>query len=389
MSNTSAPKADGPSLAARVEAHLQSWGMGARVLKTTLAVVLAWELGTHLPGGNDHPYFAPLAALLSFQITVAESVTAVIQRILGIVLGVGVALVVSYALGTTAWGIGLLVFLALVLGANLHLSPQGVSQVAVSALIVTFVGNAGSLSYAGARISESIVGAVVGVLINALLVPPTYLPEARAATDQLGTVVAQVLQTLAAALSTGLSHEQAVAALHEARALHGPLTSARAAVERAATSLKYNPLRRAQRVQLTQAQHNLTTIEHAVLQTRSLARVLADSGGDAPDGALDWTSASRLGNTVGALFAALATVVSQSTAIPDPAATAQMLKFSAACRQAVAEAATAMTPPLTPTAWMHLGALLATTDRMQHDLAHHARPRFVARATVNIRLFTP
>ena len=86
-----------------------------------------------MPGGTAHPYFAPLAALLAVQLTVAESISGAVQRVVGIVAGVAVALAVSRLVGETAWGIGLLVLLALAVGANLRLSAQGVAQVAISA----------------------------------------------------------------------------------------------------------------------------------------------------------------------------------------------------------------------------------------------------------------
>lgn len=351
-------------------------GLGARVLKTTLAVVLAWEIGARIPSGPEHPYFAPLAALLSFQVTVAESITAAVQRIVGIVAGVTVALLVSRLVGETGWGVGLLVLLALVVGANLRLSPQGVSQVAVSALIVMVVGGSGSIEYAGARILESIVGAVIGVVVNAILIPPSYLPEARAALQAVAQAVADGLTGLSGDLATGLSPTQAAGYLVQARAAGGPLKAAQAALERAATSLKYNPLRRGDQAALDRYQQELARLEHSVLQLRSLARVLADAV-DSPPEAIRWAEPGPLGRALADLLAALAAVVAH---FPGDAAVLAGTWASGAsaraefdrCRAVVDRAAQAQQPALTPAGWMHLGALLATVDRLCADLVHPA-----------------
>src|SRR5690242_1338576 len=89
---------------------LRRRGLGERTLKTALAVTLAWLIGKIVPGGTDHPYFAPLTAIFSMQTTGA------IQRVLGIVSGAAIALTVSSLLGESAWGIGLMVLVALLLG---------------------------------------------------------------------------------------------------------------------------------------------------------------------------------------------------------------------------------------------------------------------------------
>ncbi|HUS14368.1 MAG TPA: FUSC family protein, partial [Chloroflexia bacterium] len=355
-----------------VRARLRRWGMGARVLKTTLAVAVAWGLGTLVPGGSDHPYFAPLAALLSFQITVADSVTAAVQRILGIVAGVTVALVVSQVAGQTVWGVALLVFLALVVGANLRLSSQGVSQVATSALIVMFVGGAGNLGYAGARILESVVGAAVGVAVNALLVPPSYLPEARTAVRPLAGALAGALDALAATVTAGLPHEQAGACLAQARALGAPLATAQAALTQAGTSLKYNVLRRADAAELEHYRHLLATLEHTVFQVRSLARTLADISATVPAGGAG-TVTGALGSVLATLFTGLARAVTHFGEQPGAGGSLPALRDALAAvtrdRDAVEAAARAHVPPLTPAEWMQVGAILAIADRLRTDLA--------------------
>ena len=361
---------------ASVCAWLRSHGLGERTLKTAVAVTLAWAVGAHVPGGTAHPYFAPLAALLSLQITVAESISGAVQRVVGIVAGVAVALAVSRLVGETAWGIGLLVLLSLVVGANLRLSAQGVAQVGISALLVLFLGGASSLSYAGSRIVDSVVGALIGVGVNALLVPPSQLPAARAAQRALGVAVAQALENLAAAVAAGLTRESALGSVREAHALRVPLTAAQEALTQADTSLKYHLHGGTQQARLVRCQQGVDVLEHAVLQVRELARTMADLVGDTRASAPEpeWLAPSALGSALADLLSGLALAVSAVTDLADEvpgaaSARAQALATIAQRRRVVARTARRQAPALTVESWMRLGALLAVADRMRADLA--------------------
>jgi len=171
---------------------LQRLGLDAQTLKVALAAALAWSLGRVLPG-NPRPYFAPLAAILVAQVTVAATVTRSVQRVLGVVAGVAVALVLVRFAGLSGWSIGAMVLAALLVGRSLHLGPQGTPQAAVSALLVTILGAHTAWAYAWARVVETALGAAVGVLVTALVIPPNYLPEGEAALQALDPQRHQVM----------------------------------------------------------------------------------------------------------------------------------------------------------------------------------------------------
>lgn len=356
---------------------LRARGLGERTLKTALAVTLAWLLGKVVPGGTDHPYFAPLTAIFSMQTTVADSISGAVQRVLGIIAGVAVALAVSSLIGETAWGIGLIVLLALILGANLHLNSQGVSEVAVSALLVMFFGNASDLAYAGSRLVECSVGAVVGVAVNALLIPPSHLAQARTAAQTLALAITSALDHLAALARVGMNREGALQNLTEGRALSIPLAAAQSALEQAETSLKYNLRSRFQQVQLARCRHIIETLEHIVIQVRGMARTLIDTLGekevsDRPN--LSLTAPGELNEALSGLFSSLSKAVFHFS---EPVVTSarlsseleQALLEIEQCRQAVYRAASQQMPPLSPEGWMQLGALLSDADRLLNDLA--------------------
>jgi uncharacterized membrane protein YgaE (UPF0421/DUF939 family) len=345
---------------------LQSIGIGGRILKTTFAVMLAWILGTQLPGGFSHPYFAPLAALLSFQVTIADSISSAMQRIFGIVAGVTLALVVTHLLGVSVWTVGLMVLLALTLGARLHLTPQGTSQVAVSAMIVLFIGNADSVYYAGMRVLESIIGAVVGVTVNALIAPPNYVPAAQASIRSLADAIAERLEKLAEAVDQGWSHFDQAALLENVRALRSPLSTAQTALAKAKTGLKYNLLHRTQQLQIEQLDQILNMLDHSVTQSRTIARVLFDSVTKYHVDDLDWREPHALSTHYAEMLRALAMQV-RALAEQQPEADLQAREQFITSRNQL-ELATQSIPGISPATWMHLGAVIASAERMSNDL---------------------
>ncbi|HEX3302101.1 MAG TPA: aromatic acid exporter family protein, partial [Thermomicrobiales bacterium] len=196
---------------------MRRFGLGERVLKTALAAGLSWLLASLIPG-NDHPYLAPLSAVLLMQLTIAQSVDLAIQRNIGIAIGVIVA-VASFALfGVHAWSVSLVVLISLAAGIQLRLGQQAVQQVAVSALIVLLAGNVtGTFEYAFRRILDSIIGASVALVLNWLVVPPIHIAPASKAIERMAQDLSLALADLAVSLRSGMTRTRAEAHLKSAR----------------------------------------------------------------------------------------------------------------------------------------------------------------------------
>ena len=107
--------------------------------KIAIAASVAW-VAAEATHPESAPYFAPLAVLLIVQPTVYDSVSRAIQRVAGVVLGVVVALGLSRVIAPSAWSIGIIIFLGLLVGWAARLGPQGVVQVPVSAMLAFVVG---------------------------------------------------------------------------------------------------------------------------------------------------------------------------------------------------------------------------------------------------------
>ncbi|SDP10352.1 Aromatic acid exporter family member 1, partial [Paenibacillus sp. yr247] len=97
------------------------FGMILQTVKTTLAAALSWEVATQFTS-NNYPYFAPLAAVLTVQITVADSLEKAMQRTVGIILGVAVSLLVGHWFGIETLSIFLVILLGMMISNALRLS---------------------------------------------------------------------------------------------------------------------------------------------------------------------------------------------------------------------------------------------------------------------------
>jgi uncharacterized membrane protein YccC len=137
--------------------------------KVAVAAGIAWAVALAVYP-NGLPYLAPLAVLLIVQPTVYDSLSRAFQRVIGVVLGVAAALVVSHFLTPSGWSIALIIFVGLLLGWSVRLGPQGVVQVPVSALLVFAVGIA-TPDYGGRRVVDTLIGSAIAVL--AVLASPS------------------------------------------------------------------------------------------------------------------------------------------------------------------------------------------------------------------------
>jgi hypothetical protein len=340
---------------------------GLRTAKTTLAAVLSWELALRLPG-TEPPVLAPLTALLVTQLTIVKTVTGSLQRVASVTAGVLLALAVAELLGLHWWSIGLVIFVSLALGQVLQLGSHRL-EVPISALLVLTLG--GTPGVARTRVLETLIGAVVGVGVNAVLVPPVYVQPAGEAIYELAEEMARVLREAAGDLAEGWSGEDAYERLQAARELDGRVAGAREAVGRAEDSLRLNPRRRLVGDPSGELREGMTGLEHSAILVRGICRSLVDldtaTDGAGPDPALR--------ATIGRLLAELAGTVRTfgelvAAGVPGPPPNrAPLYRALARARAGRDELAAAMAGPRRePAAWQVHGHLLANVDRLLSEL---------------------
>jgi uncharacterized membrane protein YccC len=341
--------------------------LGLRTAKATLAAVISWELALRLPGSQP-PVLAPLTALLVTQVTVVQTITGSFQRVASVTAGVLVALGVADLLGLHWWSIGLVIFVSLALGQVLRLGSHRM-EVPISALLVLTLG--GTPGIARTRVLETLIGAGVGVVVNAVLVPPVYVRPAGEAIYELADDMARVLEGAAADLAEGWSGEDAYERLQEARELDREVGEAREAVRQAEDSLRLNPRRRLVGDPSDELREAMSTLEHSVILIRGLCRSLVDldtvTGGRGPDPELR----AAIGRLLGEVAGTVRTFGEQAAAsIPGPPANpAPLLRALARARAGRDEVAKAMAGAREePGAWQVHGHLLANVDRLLSEL---------------------
>jgi hypothetical protein len=245
-----------------------------QIAKTALAATVSWELAIVVLH-STLPALAALGAILTVQVTVKQTVTFGIQQVVGVTVGVGAAIVLVGVVGVHLWSVAVVILGALVVGHLLRLGRQ-VNQVAISALLVLALGS----GYGGVRVIDTLLGAVVGVLVNALIVPPTHVQNAAAEIARVAEDLGLLLVDMARGLRAGWDHKAAQDWLRRARELDGARARAGEAVRRGDESLVYNPLARGEAESVARLTEAHTALEHVATQIRGAARALADLHGD-------------------------------------------------------------------------------------------------------------
>lgn len=251
----------------------------ARALRLTGAAVAAYVVGDLL-SSNPRPVLAPLTALLVVQLTPYSTVTNGARRVVSVVAGVTIAVVVSSAVGFTAWSLAAVVATAIVLGQLLRLGPH-LLEVPISAMLVLAVGAEGAA--ATGRVVETLVGAATGVLFNVLLAPPVGSSGAAAAVEGLAQDMAGLLEGFADDLAGGMSADRASQWLDDARRLSAHVARVDRALVYAGESRRLNPRAVGTLDTGADLRSGLDALEHSTIVIRSICRSVYDRARARPD----------------------------------------------------------------------------------------------------------
>ncbi|MCM3570243.1 aromatic acid exporter family protein [Neobacillus mesonae] len=247
-------------------------GLTLHVLKSSLAGGVSWFAASWI-SHNQHPYFAALGAILTVQVTVANSIYKGTQRIIGIFGGVIVSIIVGKWLYPTPESIMLVVLIGMAFATALRLKPEAISQVAVSSILVLAFGN--TPGYAIDRIIETMVGCLIAILLNIVFIPPNPIPDAERQILHLSKYACTVLKNLAIAY-----REQALRAIDipYVQELVDETKKSYEAVQLAHQSLRYSPLLYNQRARVLALSEVIERFERITIQIRGIARGLVDIG---------------------------------------------------------------------------------------------------------------
>ena len=245
-----------------------------QIAKASVATIAAWLVaGWLIPG--QLPIFAAIAALLVVQPSVNQSFGKAIERSIGVILGVVIATGLSFVFGQSSWVILLAIVIAMLVAWALKMTPGTSNQVAISAMLVLALG-ASSPEYALDRVIETLIGAAIGIVVNALVVPPVALTPARRDLALLGGELAASLDRLASALESPQSPAGLEELMVEARLMRPMKDAADASIATGEESLTLNPRRSAHRTELAELRALLDRLSPIVTQVIGMTRAFFD-----------------------------------------------------------------------------------------------------------------
>jgi uncharacterized membrane protein YgaE (UPF0421/DUF939 family) len=160
--------------------------------RSALATSAAWFLASAL--GDPQPVVASIAALLTVQATVYRTVVKGVARVAGVVAGTGLAALLGGFGGLHLWTLIVAAGGAALIGRILG-GSEVAAETAVTALTLMSITSHGPAVVI--RLASSFVGALVGVLAGAVVLPTTHAGEAAYAVKDHADDIVDVLQQVA------------------------------------------------------------------------------------------------------------------------------------------------------------------------------------------------
>ncbi len=262
------------SMIANLRVRLRQRGRTSmsRAMRLTGAAVAAFVVAQVLFPGTV-PILAPLTALLVVEITLKDIVTSGVQRVASVTAGVLLAVAFSSIVGLSWWSLGALLAVSILVGQILRLGPHAL-EVPISAMLV--LAAAGAEAAAVDRISETLIGAAVGVAVNLLFPPAVQSDSAAEAVHRFASQLAGLLRTSAAELRDPITQEQAERWMDEARALSRNVPKIDNEVDQAADSRRLNPRALVVPDISNTLRADLDALEHTTVAVRSMFRSIRD-----------------------------------------------------------------------------------------------------------------
>lgn len=245
------------------------FGITLEIFKIAFAAGLSWLIASTVTE-NEYPIFAPLSAILTTQVTISDSVEKGIYRILGVIVGVTIGGFFGSFFIVNAWSIFFIIGIGITAGRILHLHPQIISQIGVSTLLVLEYGH--SQGYMVGRIGETIIGALIAVLINIVISPTQSSLLVKETVIQAILRLTAILEILYQAEKK----EDLSAGLYDARKSVQQIRKEHVSIIQIAQGFRYTPFHRSEHEKMKEFSLIMNRLEHISLQVQGIARSLLD-----------------------------------------------------------------------------------------------------------------
>ncbi|MDN3293229.1 aromatic acid exporter family protein [Streptomyces ficellus] len=255
--------------------------MAVQSLKAAGAAILAWAVAGWW-WKAPLALMAPWTAVALVQSTVYRSVRAGLQQVVVIATGTVLAAAAAGLTGDTMAAMALVLPLTVLLGNYPRFGDQGI-YASTTALFVLVYG-----SYSGFdilhRLLETLLGAVIGIGVNALILPPVHLRHAHESLCRLPQDGAELLRTMAEGIERGYGRPDAQEWHSRARRFGTLLADLRNARTWSRESYRFNPatrIRRRPEPELPSTRWDAAW-ERVADHLTALTGMLAEAAGDNP-----------------------------------------------------------------------------------------------------------
>ena len=238
------------------------------VAQTAVAAALAWSVAS-LVLGDEHPFVAAIAAVISIGAVAGQTLKRAIEWTLGVVVGLTVAGLIMSAIGTGPVQTGVMVGLAMAVALLIRGGIMFWTEAGVSALLVAGLDPSTS-GISSDRFLEALIGGGVALAISAAF-PSNPSLRARLATQPVLEDLATALRDSSAALIGG-DLDLAEQALSEARCVDAPVARLREELDGGYQIARFAPPRRGHLGPLAHYATAADQLDLAVRDTRVLAR---------------------------------------------------------------------------------------------------------------------
>lgn len=245
-----------------------------QLAKAALAAILTWFVCLLIFPGQL-PIFGAIAALIVMQDNVDQSLTRGVERVVGVLLGVSVALGAGAVFGPQSWLFIAAIIVAMAVGWILRMTPTSTNQIAISALLMIALGGI-QLDYGFERLIETAIGAAIGVGLNALVVAPVHTLPVREAIVSLTEQSAAVLRRIGDSLAEPRDRAWLAELYGDARALQTERSRVHALLRHARESLRLNPRSRTYRQVLADDDELFQRLQPIVTQIIGMTRAVSD-----------------------------------------------------------------------------------------------------------------
>ena len=245
-----------------------------QLMKAGGAAVLSWFVCLLVFPGSL-PMFGAIAALIVVQESVDQSLTKGIERVVGVLFGVSVALGAGALFGVNSWLFIAAILVSMAVGWLLRMSATSTNQIAITAMLMIALGGS-ELGYGVERLVETAIGAAIGVAVNAIIAAPVGTGVTRAEITALTERAARALDRLADALDEPRDEAWLEDMLESARLLHQERATVHQSLRRARESLRLNPRSRRHMRHLLEDDALFQRVQPIVTQIIGMSRALYD-----------------------------------------------------------------------------------------------------------------